>query len=331
MNEELMTLLIILSLLLLAGAIIWIYMLKQRNKEIQRALEKSVLAEKATLHSKEAQDAMLPAKLLNLLQNGEPENFRLGAEKNIRAAVLSFNLPKFTEMIRSETSRDVFAFVNLVLNHVVPSVLYQEGEIDKFANAGLSAFYLESPERALRSAVSICEAMNQSEHMGLKYSIGLAYGDVMVGMVGHEKRFGAMTISETTGLAEFLQELAGQYGVRILVSDSMKKQIPDFEKRYNSRYLGCIYLKAGDTKEDLYEVYDGDDPADKNSKRRTKLMFEKGVELYQKKRFYDARMHFIEVLKANRMDGPAKRYLYLCNQQLEKEDTQGADAYLEIY
>lgn len=128
-----------------------------------------------------------------------------------------------------------------------------------------------------------------------------------------------------------MQEKANEYGARILISGSMKKQIPGFEKHYNSRYLGYIWLKAAGAAENLYDVYDGDELESRNAKRKTKILFEKGVELFQKRRFYDARLYFIEVLKANRMDGAAKQYLYLCNQYQAEDDFPETRVYLEVY
>lgn len=274
---------------------------------------------------------LLPDKLLMLFQKGEPENMRIGEEKSMRAAVLFYNIPGFADKVRKQNAEEVFSFVNAILSLVVPCILYQEGEIKEYVDAGLSAFFLHDPERALRAAVSVCEALNQA---GVQepYSIGLTYGEVMVGIVGHEKRFGILTISETTGLAEFLQELAVRYRAGILVTGSLRRQIPDFDKNYSSRYLGNIYLKAVGVDEELYDVYDGDEPAAKNGKRKTRLLFEQGVELFQNKNYQDARQHFIEVLKANRMDGAAKEYLYLCNERIADENS-GKDEphYLDIY
>lgn len=318
---------LLLLILVLAG---WIVLLSRRCGRLRKAqaeLEKE--AEKSREREK-IYGAMLPARLLELFRKGRLEEFRIGEEKNIRAAVLSFQIFGFSQMTRSQTAEQIFSFVNRVLEQVVPGVLFQDGAIERYADAGLRAFYLEEPERALCSAVSVCEAMNQRKDIRQKYAIGLSYGSVMVGMAGHEKRFGVLTISDTTGIAEFLRELAGRYGARILITGSLRERIPDFEKKYNSRYVGSIYLKMLDATEDIYDVYDGDDPIDRNGKRRTRLLFEKGVELYQKQRFYDARLHFIEVLKANRMDGAAKEYLYLCNQYEAKKEKE-APAYLEIY
>lgn len=270
-------------------------------------------------------------RLLKLFQKGELAKLRIGEQKIIEAAVLSYNIPGFDRIVRQQSAEEIFRFVNNTLSLVVPCVLYQEGEINEYVDAGLLAFFLHSPESALRCAVSVCEALDQAG-VGEAYSIGLAYGDVMIGVVGHEERFGTLTISETTGLVEFLQELAVRCRARILITGNLKRQIPAFDKNYHSRYLGDIYLKAAKRTEELYDVYDGDAGTDKNGKRKTRLLFEKGVELYKNKDFHEARLHFVEVLKADRLDGAAKEYLYLCNGFLEKQKPEkDAWPYLDVY
>lgn len=302
-----------------------------KNLKISELLEESRRREEMAGRRERIYAHLLPAKLFLLFQKGGSEKLKLGEEKSIRAAVLFYNIPGFAEKVRKQSAKDVFSFVNEMLSLVVPCILYQEGEIKEYVDAGLSAFFLREPEKALRAAVSVCEALNQA---GVRepYSIGLTYGEVMVGIVGHEKRFGILTISETTGLAEFLQELAVRYRAGILVTGSLRKQIPDFDKNYNSRYLGNIYLRAVGASEELYDVYDGDEPTDKNGKRKTRLLFEQGVELFQNKNYQDARQHFIEVLKANRMDGAAKEYLYLCNGCIaDKDSGKDEPPYLAVY
>lgn len=322
---------LIIGIILLAVISIGMFLLEERRcHRLSKSLQESLDKEEKARRREIVYEAMLPGKLLGIFQKGQWDKLRIGEENSVKAAVLSYNVPGFAKIVREQSAEGIFNFVNGILSHVVPCVLYQEGEIDKYVNAGLSAFFLNAPERALRSAVSICEALNQA---GVQeaYSIGLDYGDIMVGVVGHEKRFGTLTISETTGLAEFLQELAVRYKARILITGGLKAQIPDFEKHYNSRYLGSIYLKAARTAEEIYDVYDGDDPTDKNGKRKTRLLFEKGVALFQDEKFHDARQHFIEILKANRMDGAAKEYLYLCNRYCSEDAPKDKPTYLDVY
>lgn len=304
---------------------------RRRCCRLLQLLEDSGRREEMAGRRERIYGAMLPGGLLQLFQQGELEKLQIGEQKSVKAAILSYNIPGFARIVRRQSAEEIFSFVNKSLSLAVPCILYQEGEIDEYADAGFSAFFLSAPERALSSAVSVCEALNQA---GIRemYSIGLTYGDIMVGVVGHERRFETLTISETTGLAEFLQEMAVRFRARILVTGSLKKQIPDFDKNYNSRYLGNIYLKTARLNEEIYDVYDGDEPADKNGKRKTRLLFGKGVELFQNCNFQDARLHFIEVLKANRMDGAAKEYLYLCNKHItEKKTGEDILTYLDVY
>ncbi len=325
---------IIALALLAAGMGIWAILLSRQKRSLARALQESEEKRTEAEGRERIYDAMLPARLCGLFQDGKLEKLCIGAEKSVRAAVLSVNIHGFEAIVRQQDAAGIFRFVNQILSLAVPCILYQEGEIDKFVNAGFLAFFLNSPERALKAAVSVCEALSEA---GIKeeYAIGLSYGDVKVGVAGHERRFGIMTVSDTTGLADFLQEMAPRYRARILITGSLKSQIPDFEKNYNGRYLGTVYLKAAGESEELYDVYDGDEAEDKNGKRKTRLLFEKGVDLFKEGKYYDARLHFIEVLKANRMDGAAKEYLHLCDQysqavsggtMLEKNFS-----YLEIY
>ncbi len=325
---------IIALALLAAGLGIWAILLSRQKRSLARALQQSEEKRKEAEGRERIYDAMLPARLCGLFQDGKLENLYIGAEKSVRAAVLSVNIHDFEAIVRQQDAAGIFRFVNQILSLAVPCILYQEGEIDKFVNAGFLAFFLNSPERALKAAVSVCEALSEA---GIKeeYAIGLSYGDVKIGVAGHERRFGIMTVSDTTGLADFLQELAPRYRARILITGSLRSQIPDFEKNYNGRYLGNIYLKAAGETEELYDVYDGDEAEDKNGKRKTRLLFEKGVDLFKEGKYYDARLHFIEVLKANRMDGAAKEYLHLCDQYSQAVSggtTLGKNiSYLEIY
>lgn len=304
---------------------------KHKCQMLSQALQESKCREETANIREGIYRRLLPDKLLRLFKQGEPEELKIGEEKNVRATVLSYNISGFAGIVRRQSTEEIFGFVNKTLSSVVPCILYQEGEIKEYVDAGLSAFFLEEPEKALCAAISICEALNQA---GIRefYSIGIAYGDVMLGIVGHEKRFGTLTISETTGFAEFLREISARFRARILITGSLKKQIPDFDKRYNSRYLGNIFLKTAGHKEEIYDVYDGDEPADKNGKRKTRLLFKEGVELFQNKNYQDARLHFIEILKANRLDGAAKEYLYLCNRYIDRKDTEeDTPPYLDVY
>ena len=58
-------------------------------------------------------------------------------------------------------------------------------------------------------------------------------------------------------------------------------------------------------------------------------MFEEGVWLFTKGNYEMARKHFVEVLKVNREDCAARKYLYQCEHHLEQKH-QG-EVYFAIY
>jgi hypothetical protein len=60
-------------------------------------------------------------------------------------------------------------------------------------------------------------------------------------------------------------------------------------------------------------------------------MFEKGVELFAERKYDQARLHFVEVLKADRQDLAAKEYVYLCDKCANGEEGFAQRTYLEIW
>ena len=121
------------------------------------------------------------------------------------------------------------------------------------------------------------------------------------------------------------------YGARILITHLVYQQIADFEKQYHARYLGNIYVSASDTMERIYDVYDGDSEEEFYYKELTKSLFEQGVELFIARKFYEARLVFVEVLKQYRKDKASKEYLYRCDRFYKSEDKNEMDTIVERF
>ena len=78
-------------------------------------------------------------------------------------------------------------------------------------------------------------------------------------------------------------------------------------------------------------MFDGDPVEVRNQKRRTKTAFEKGVKVFAEGDFPQARVCFIEVLKTDQQDLAARRYVHLCEKNLEARERGQADIYIEAY
>jgi class 3 adenylate cyclase/HAMP domain-containing protein len=278
----------------------------------------------------------VPSKIFEILNKSSVIDVQLGNQVNVDLCVLDFNVPGFHDVTRRMQSMEMFRFINDVLNSVLPFVIEKEGVVETFTDAGFLAFYTGKCEASLATAVSMCQKiniMNQNKRFGIeeriRVGIGITYGPVMLGIVGHDMRLSTVSISEQTKLAQYLQNMADKYYARIILTAAAAGRITKFDKVYHSRFLGFIYCSASDHYEKLYDVFDGDEEEDMRMKLQTKEAFEEGVKLFCARQFAAARLTFVNVLKVFRKDSAAREYLYLCNQYCQMEDTSKAEIYIE--
>lgn len=284
---------------------------------------------------------LLAAKVMEILNKGKDAK-----ERQIKtdAAVLTVNTQTFLDLIKEGDSaggEEIFIKVNQILNKLIPVVLKKQGVIERFTGGGLRAFYPESAEAALQTAIEISKVMEEDNaysnridnaySIGINndYSIGVSYGTLIIGIVGNEQAFSGEVISEYMGLSEYLQTIARDYYARSLLCESFVSRIPGFEKEYEQRFLGYLYIKKSGQLKKIYDFYGIDVKEVRWLKRKTALMFGEGIKWYVNRDYQMARSHFIEVLKINRYDSAARKYLYLCEHYLE----QGIDGeiYFECY
>lgn len=273
----------------------------------------------------------VPSKILTLLGRNNIEDIKLGDKVNVILTVFSFQLADFDRTIRQKTTGEMIAAMNQVLHSCVPVVTEQEGMVESFQNAGFTALFDNGCEPALSSAVTVCQKLNHmvllnqldENHAG----IGIAFGEVMLGIVGQEKRMAAITASQYRDTAYWLQSVARRYQAHILITQTAANQIPDFFETYHIRTLGFLYNTYTGYTDRIYDVYDGDSREEIESKNETKEEFEKGVELYCIRDFVGARQKFIGVLKRFTRDRASKEYLYLCDKYI----AQGNKGEVDIY
>ena len=313
------------------------FFIKGRDEFAEIATVFHRMAKNIAGHIKEVQemndayDKHVPFKMMKLLHKENIVDVKLGNETNAVLGILSFQLADFDKNIRKKSTKEMFDFINHIFHVSVPAVMEAKGTIESFQNAGFTAVYDHDCEGALTTAVSICRKMNhmvttgqlQKNHAG----IGIAFGPIMVGIVGQEKRMSAITISQYRDMACWLQAIAAKYQSHILITKTAADEIPDFHKNYHVRTLGFLYNAYTGHAEKIYDVYDGDSTQEMKQKESTKEIFETGVECYLAGQFQKARQAFISVLKQFRKDKAAKEYLYLCDQYCESENIEEIDIY----
>lgn len=260
----------------------------------------------------------VPTMVLTLLKKDSIEDVMLGNVTNAMLTVFAFQLSDFDRTIRKKNTKEMIDDINRVLHASIPVVAEHGGMVEELQDAGFTAMYDHGCEAALLSAITVCQRLN---HMVLQKQldrnhaeIGIAYGDVTMGIVGQEKRMEAITVSQYRDVACWLQSIAEQYQAHILITKTTADQIPGFFETYHIRTLGFLYNTNTGYTDRIYDVYDGDPKEEIICKDETRDLFEKGVDLYCTGNYIEARQQFIAVLKRFRRDKAAKEYLYLCEQ-----------------
>ena len=272
----------------------------------------------------------IPAKILDLLNKESIQDVELGDQMMEDLTILSLHAMDYPRHKVSMSAEQVYTGINRVLSQLVEPINEHHGVVEHFDDIGLSAFFTVSSREALDAAIDIQKLLDE-RMPGNGRTIAICYGQVMIGVIGHEQRMEATTISAHSDLAKMLRLSGDKYGAHILITHLVYEQIPDFEEHYHARYLGNIYLSANHTYERVYDVYDGDPEEEFYYKELTKEMFEKGVSLFVARKFYEARLVFVEVLKQHRKDKAAKEYLYRCDRYYKMADDEEKETVIEKF
>ncbi|MFT4106963.1 MAG: hypothetical protein QM657_14510 [Lacrimispora sp.] len=295
-----------------------------RNRMLSRKLagwkrnqESAIKNISAAGKSEDISEKMIPGEMLNMLKVKRYSDLAVGDQQYFSSIIMDVNMADLSGMVQGKRVNEVFTSINRMLNQVIPVVYSHGGMVEGFQGGGLSALFLEEYEQALTASVSICENINTIDGRDREYesvTVGLCYGSVMIGVVGHERRMTILTLSEAKEFAGMLRSIGHKYEAKIVVTSKFLEQIEDSARKFNYRLLGYIRIRASNTLEKVYDVFDGDVVEIRNKKRKSKMVFEKGVELFAEQKFLEARQHFIEVLKMAPMDRAAKHYLLRCDE-----------------
>lgn len=85
---------------------------------------------------------------------------------------------------------------------------------------------------------------------------------------------------------------------------------------YFHRYIGTPAAAEKETGEKLYDFYDSGTPEEIRLINAGKATFDKALDLYEKKRWYDAKNLFAAVLREDQYDNVARYYVFACEQKL---------------
>lgn len=232
------------------------------------------------------------------------------------AAVINANAASLSVLVNRISGEELFGYVDDMLKIIGPACDERNGQLVSISDNGVTAVFAGSCEDALMSSITICQRIASNPNANFDFTafaVGISYGAVYSNDVGYGSYRFPLTISECTKMAHELHSIAGKYNAHILITENAASQIPDFFQKFNTRCLGSILFRDTGEEMPFYDVFDGDPIETKNSKRRSKLFFETGVKLFAEQEYEKARSYFIELIKSDKNDRAAKKYLEICD------------------
>ncbi len=193
-------------------------------------------AERERRRLREAFRPYLPAKVLDLVLV-DPARIALGGERR-EIAILFSDIRSFTEIAERLAPRQLTAMLQEYFEAMTDEVHREDGVLDKFIGDGVMAFWgapVEQPDhadRAVRAAQAMLRRLaglhrrwNAAGLPLFDIGIGINVGVATVGNMGSSRRFDYTAIGDAVNVAARLEELNRAHGSRIIVSESMRRQL----------------------------------------------------------------------------------------------------------
>ena len=184
--------------------------------------------------------SLIIRKNIIILDLDELHGVAAGEGKELEVAVLFSDIRNFTAHSEKNLPYDVVHFLNRHFEAAAEPVLNNSGFIDKYIGDGILAVFGtrdESPTSTCRNAVRaalgmqdaaqrLCPVFEREFNMSLRIGIGIHFGTVILGRIGHPGKRQITVIGDTVNMASRIEGMTKELDVPILVSDSVVGHLP---------------------------------------------------------------------------------------------------------
>lgn len=250
----------------------------------------------------------VPEQFLRYLDKESVTQAQLGDQVQKVMTVMFSDIRSFTSLSEKMSPKDNFDFLNSYLSNVGPVIRDNNGFIDKYIGDAIMALFPHSADDALAAALGMFEKLEEYNVLrgknGLEpisIGLGLHTGPLMLGIIGEHERMEGTVISDNVNFASRLEGLTKHYGANMLISESTYTALKN-PGRFLVRSLGKVRVKGKAEPITIYEVLDPLPPEKKAMRIKTRDVLEKGILLYQQKRFAEAIEKFAKILAVDRND-----------------------------
>jgi adenylate cyclase len=272
-------------------------------------------------------ERFVPKQFLDYLQKESISAIKLGDNTQLKMSILFCDIRSFTDLSESMSPDDNFKFINEYLGRVGPFVRSHGGFIDKFIGDAIMALFPKNVNDAVDSAISIQQEVVRFNEDRIKRNelpiaigIGIHTGNLMLGTVGEENRMDGTVISDAVNLASRIEGLTKSLGAPIIISEAAWLEI-EYVNKYEHRLLGKMKVKGKKNAVSLIEIIENKSDERAALKIKTRNVFEKAIDLFDRGNFADAELEFRSLLKVFPNDMATEHYVLLCEREMESKNS----------
>lgn len=256
-----------------------------------------------------------------------PDLLKLGGTKKTMTAMFT-DIKGFSTISEKLGPEELVRLLNAYLTGMSDAILDLKGTIDKYEGDAIIAFFgapMDLPdhaERCCRAAVRMKKLEAQLNvrflEEGLAPSplltrIGINTGEMVVGNMGTDRKMDYTIIGDSVNLAARLEGVNKQYGTWICVAEDC---VNAAGQSFLYRRLDRIRVVGKSAPIRIFELVD-EVAQVTEEQRKFYAEFEEAMELFEARKWKEARTAFTSCLDAVPGDGPSKTYIGRCDTYLQ--------------
>lgn len=269
-----------------------------------------------------AVERFVPYDFLDLLKKSSIKDVQRGDHARLEMVILFCDLRGFTTLVEGLSAEAAFSFINRYLRVMEPPIHAHGGFINQYLGDCIMALFPGDSDEAVQGAVKMLAALRdwnleraEAGEAPVRVGVGLSAGPLMIGTIGGMDRLDNGVIGDAVNRAARLEGLTKLYGTAMILDENLLRRLSQPE-RLALRPLDRVVLKGKSEVLRLVEVLDALPGEVMELRRRTLEEFRQGIASWERGDFSAARLRFQICLLADPEDGPARRMVERCDEEL---------------
>jgi adenylate cyclase len=237
----------------------------------------------------------VPSQLVDEMSKNPSATFSLEGDSR-EMTVLFSDVRGFTSISEGLNPKELSQLMNTFLTPMTYLIHHHRGTIDKYMGDAIMAFWgapLADPQHARNALLAALDMIKKLDELQplfkakgwpeIHIGIGLNTGVMNVGNMGSEFRMAYTVLGDAVNLGSRLEGLTKEYGVAIIVSETVKMEVSD----YIFRELDRVKVKGKDKPVAIFEPL-GEYAVQDSATRQELETYHQALQLYRQQQWNDA-------------------------------------------